>query len=236
MLTGFNTDVRHQDVVFHVQTEDKGRSNPVVESLVYLGGRVLAARKVEYADLIAAGKGERDILALMDRQHRLMIVAVQTGKLDHKLRPSANESNPNLAAELELDTSPPDAPDTVIEEVARAENERTLDQVILEYLAMESGQEQLLLTLEQSSAVRAGARALLNLRALSSRDGRGIGRATVMVKLISTTARPTVLATGETGQDGRVDLLLDIPAVDGVAALLISATSEIGRAEIKQLL
>ena len=45
MITGYNTDVRHGAVGFHVQTEDKGRSNPCVDSLVYVGGQVLASKR-----------------------------------------------------------------------------------------------------------------------------------------------------------------------------------------------
>src|SRR5688500_9527698 len=85
MITGYNTDVRHNDVVFHVQTEDKGRGNPCVESLVYVGGQVLATKRSGYADLLREGKGEKDIVALMDYQHRLMIAAIRSGKLDDKL-------------------------------------------------------------------------------------------------------------------------------------------------------
>ena len=42
MITGFNTDVKHKNRVFHIQTEDKGEDNPYVESLVYVGGEILA--------------------------------------------------------------------------------------------------------------------------------------------------------------------------------------------------
>ncbi len=45
MITGFNTDVEYEGRVFHVQTEDKGRTNPVVESLVYSGGEIVASRR-----------------------------------------------------------------------------------------------------------------------------------------------------------------------------------------------
>ena len=34
MITGFNTDVRHNNRVFHIQTEDKGDASPEIESLV----------------------------------------------------------------------------------------------------------------------------------------------------------------------------------------------------------
>ena len=38
MITGFNTDVKYKGTVFHVQTEDKGVANPIIESLIYKGG------------------------------------------------------------------------------------------------------------------------------------------------------------------------------------------------------
>ena len=85
MITGYNTDVRHGEVVFHVQTEDKGVSNPFIESLVYVGGQVLASKRASYAEMIAEGKEEKDILAFMDHQHRTMIAAIRHGKLDGKL-------------------------------------------------------------------------------------------------------------------------------------------------------
>ena len=84
MITGYNTDVRHGEVVFHVQTEDKGISNPFIESLVYVGGQVLASKRASYAEMIAEGKDEKDIVALMDHQHRTMIAAIRHGKLDAK--------------------------------------------------------------------------------------------------------------------------------------------------------
>ena len=85
MITGYNTDVRHGEVVFHVQTEDKGISNPFIESLVYVGGQVLASKRASYAEMIAEGKEDKEIVALMDHQHRTMIAAIRHGKLDAKL-------------------------------------------------------------------------------------------------------------------------------------------------------
>ena len=45
MITGYNTDVRHVETVVHVQTEDKGRGNPFIESVVYVAGRVVATKR-----------------------------------------------------------------------------------------------------------------------------------------------------------------------------------------------
>jgi len=41
VITGFNTDIKHNEKVYHVQTEDKGLQNPYIESLVYVGGEIL---------------------------------------------------------------------------------------------------------------------------------------------------------------------------------------------------
>ena len=44
MVTGYNTDVEHDGRVYHVQTEDKGTDNPMIETLVYRGGEILDPR------------------------------------------------------------------------------------------------------------------------------------------------------------------------------------------------
>ena len=58
MLTGFNTDVEHDGVIYHVQTEDKGLDSPLILSLVYAGGAILASKRSPYEDLIAEGFDE----------------------------------------------------------------------------------------------------------------------------------------------------------------------------------
>ena len=79
MITGYNTDVRYREKVFHVQTEDKGLSNPSIESVVYHGGQVLATKRASYSDLVAEGKGSEAIAGRMEHQHRMMIAAIKGG-------------------------------------------------------------------------------------------------------------------------------------------------------------
>src|SRR5688500_15076520 len=86
MITGYNTVVRYREKVFHVQTEDKGLANPCIESVVYYGGQVLAARRASYADLVEEGKGTEAISGRMEHQHRMMIAAIKGGKLDGRMR------------------------------------------------------------------------------------------------------------------------------------------------------
>jgi hypothetical protein len=265
MITGYNTDVRHQEVVFHVQTEDKGAANPFIESLVYVGGQVLASKRANYAALLPEGRDEKEIIALMDQQHRTMIAAIRHGKFDAKLaalgRPKtspmpvieqvpaggaylppaagvAGGATPVPAASAASAAGAPNrAPTPRGVAVQPPPGERTLDQVILEYLTNEADQEQLVLVLENEADLGLGRRASLALRTSSSKSGLPIAGAQVSVRMISTIAEPRVLAVGRTDEQGGVPLRFEIPALDrGTAALIISAVSAIGRAELKHLL
>ena len=83
MITGFNTDIKHNDKVYHIQTEDKGMANPYIESLVYVGGEILASKKTSYAEQMkGGGADEKWIASLMEQQHRTMIAAIKRGRLD----------------------------------------------------------------------------------------------------------------------------------------------------------
>jgi len=82
VITGFNTDIRHSDRVFHIQTEDKGLQNPYIESLVYVGGEILASKKTSYAEQAKGAVDEKWIAGLMEQQHRTMIAAIKRGRFD----------------------------------------------------------------------------------------------------------------------------------------------------------
>ncbi|HEV3459877.1 MAG TPA: hypothetical protein VHG32_25300 [Thermoanaerobaculia bacterium] len=252
MITGYNTDVRHLEVVFHVQTEDKGAANPFIESLVYVGGQVLASKRANYADLLAEGRDEKEIIALMDHQHRTMIAAIRHGKFDAKLKalirpktspqpvlepvPAGGGQFPaGAGAASRAAVTPRGVP--VQAQAQAPPAERTLDQVILEYLTNEADQEQLVLVLEAEADLALGRLASLALRTSSSKSGQPIAGAQVSVRMISTIAEPRVLAVGRTDEYGGLPLRFEIPALDrGTAALIISAVSTIGRAELKHLL
>ena len=81
MITGFNTDVEYDGCVYHVQTEDRGLDNPIIESLVYTGGEIVCSRKNPYADLIASGCYSEDaLLKRMEAQHRELMTEIRDGK------------------------------------------------------------------------------------------------------------------------------------------------------------
>jgi hypothetical protein len=82
VITGFNTDIEHDGVVYHVQTEDKGVDTPIILSLVYAGGTILASKRSPYKDLIAEGFSDELLAERLKRQHRLICAAIHSGRID----------------------------------------------------------------------------------------------------------------------------------------------------------
>jgi hypothetical protein len=81
VITGFNTDIEHDGVVYHVQTEDKGLDTPIILSLVYAGGTILASKRSPYEDLIATGFSDEVLAERLKRQHRLICAAIHSGRI-----------------------------------------------------------------------------------------------------------------------------------------------------------
>jgi hypothetical protein len=81
VITGFNTDIPHEGVTYHVQTEDKGLDTPLILSLVYVGGAIIAAKRTPYEDLLAAGFDEKVLAERLSRQHKLICAAIRAGRI-----------------------------------------------------------------------------------------------------------------------------------------------------------
>ncbi|MBA2732122.1 MAG: hypothetical protein H0U54_04430 [Acidobacteria bacterium] len=93
MITGFNTDVEHEGVVYHVQTEDKGLKSPLILSLVYVGGTILASKRTPYEDLIATGFEEDKLADRLQRQHKLICAAIHAGRIEDLKRQTEREAS-----------------------------------------------------------------------------------------------------------------------------------------------
>lgn len=89
MITGFNTDIEHDGVVYHVQTEDKGLASPLILSLVYAGGAILASKRSPYQDLILTGFDEEVLSERLKKQHRLICAAITAGRIEDLKRMGA---------------------------------------------------------------------------------------------------------------------------------------------------
>jgi hypothetical protein len=82
MVPGFNTDFKYRGETYHVQTEDLGASNPVVVTLLYHKGAILASRRTPYSDLAAKPGFERELMGLMKAQHKDVMRALLDGAYD----------------------------------------------------------------------------------------------------------------------------------------------------------
>jgi len=100
VITGFNTDIEHEGVVYHVQTEDKGLDSPIILSLVYVGGTILASKRAPYEDLIASGFSDEVLAERLKRQHRLICAAINQGRIDDlkKMSGRPKEAPPKTGA------------------------------------------------------------------------------------------------------------------------------------------
>ena len=95
MITGFNTDIEHEGVIYHVQTEDKGLDSPLILSLVYVGGTILASKRSPYQDLIVTGFSDEVLAERLKRQHRLICAAINSGRIDDLKKMSGRGKAPS---------------------------------------------------------------------------------------------------------------------------------------------
>ena len=113
MITGFNTDVSYNSKIYHVQTEDVTGDDPYTLTLLYQGGAIIARIKTNYGSLFPQKLTEHQVLDLMQRQHKKMILDLRTGK---------------FAKVTGVEPSRPFGADIL-------SSDKTFDQLILDYLA-----------------------------------------------------------------------------------------------------
>jgi hypothetical protein len=115
VITGFNTDIEHDGVIYHVQTEDKGLDSPIILSLVYTGGTILASKRAPYEDLIAEGFSDEALAERLKRQHRLICAAIHSGRINDLKKMSSRGKAKEVVETTEEPSEVESAPATVEE-------------------------------------------------------------------------------------------------------------------------
>jgi hypothetical protein len=100
MIFGFNTDVKHTDTVYHVQSEAR-EADLLLQTQVFVRGRCVGKRAISYADKISGGFTDQQKEQLLRDQHRLVLDAIRDGKLNDVL--DKRDTPEVLAAIKELD-------------------------------------------------------------------------------------------------------------------------------------
>ena len=207
MITGFNTDVKHKSKVYHIQTEDKGRANPKIESLVYVGGEILDSFQTSY-EKDKASLTEEDIMDLMEGQHKRVIRSIKIGKYD------GEEPFP-----------------------ADVVSGRDLDELIAEYLDTDPAMDQIKLVVNGVSMLRGNQTSQLKIETKKALGGEPLKDSEIRIKLLLPEQQPTVLAQGRTDETGFFITDVSMPDYpEAETAVMISALSELGTAEQKIML
>ena len=205
MITGYNTDIKHDDHVFHVQTEDKGIDNPTIESLIYCGGKIIASRQYSYGKLLGEGYSEALVQELVDSQHRKMMRDIQGGKYDP-------EGPPAFGAGII--------------------SERSFDEVVLDFIAGLADQDSIDLVLVERPVLRAGDMAVLDLTVRRELRNAPVAGAEVVVTIRNRAGRTLKLFEGSSGDDGGVLVGLEIPAGAAGSEIRVEASSPVGKDEM----
>ena len=254
MITGFNTDVEHDGVVYHVQTEDKGLESPLILSLVYAGGAILASKRSPYEDLIESGFDEAVLADRLKRQHRLICAAIRAGRVDELKRmtsrepitgrlvappsarrlsgPSPSEASSESAEVGEVTLESPRQPSSKQSQPAHdlVTPQRT-------QITMAELEEGLRVNLLEEQEFRSGQ--TLNLGVLVTRKSGGeekpVSGVAVSIKVLGTTFRPVIVST-KTQRDGTATITAAIPKfASGRAALLVRAVRGGESVEIRRV-
>lgn len=132
MLTGYNQDVQVGDELIHVQTEDKGRDRAILETLVYRGGTIIAAKRTSYAEQLAAGSlSDATLAEMLKKQHQIIVAILKAGKVEELIRASQRaavkedeivpEAEPQHAAVAVHEPEPAPEPVAAVSQPAPAE-------------------------------------------------------------------------------------------------------------------
>ena len=256
MITGYNTDVEHDGVIYHVQTEDKGLDTPLILSLVYSGGAILASKRSRYEDLIASGFSDEALSERLKRQHLLICAAIHAGRVGDLKRMAGAE--PDLATvEMPVDSEPP-AP--VKEEEKTYEDVTLQDTVAPTPPTEETGpvdaytihdprrqsplgelakeEEGIKVSLLDEQEFRSGDALTLRIMVsqLAGNSEKPMNGAVVSVKVLGTAFRPMIYSM-KTQRDGVATVTAQIPKfTSGRAAILIRALAGGNETELRRVI
>jgi len=122
-ILGYNHNVRHRGLIFHVQTEDSGVLSPHLFTHLFHGGVIISTRKLVYDN----GSAEEVVKSLMQSQHKAVLKDLKAGTFDEKIdrylggTPGLEPAPERRPARDTLLTPPPEVPDQAAAELDDAQ-------------------------------------------------------------------------------------------------------------------
>ncbi len=127
MIFGFNTDIKHEDIIYHVQSEAR-EGEMLLQTQVFVRGRCIGKRATPYAEQAQSPDfTDQKKEQILREQHRLVLDAIRDGLLAHVF--DKRETPETLAAEKELDI-----------QWLNSESVHTEDKLAMKLRATEAGQ------------------------------------------------------------------------------------------------
>ncbi|TAL27194.1 MAG: hypothetical protein EPN94_01870 [Nitrospirae bacterium] len=132
MLVGYNNNVTYKGKVYHVQTEDSGLKNPIIVTLLYFKGTILASKKTNYSHLIGNKDIKESVRELMKEQHKAILKELIAGKHTAEVQAEVKETGadvgkPEIQSAASGNISEPGAK-------GAADKTKTLDDILLDYI------------------------------------------------------------------------------------------------------
>jgi len=101
MIFGFNTDIKHEETVYHVQSEAR-ENELLLQTQVFVRGRCIGKRATSYADKAAEnGFTDQNKEQVLRDQHRMVLDAIRDGRVETVF--DKRDTPETLAAIKELD-------------------------------------------------------------------------------------------------------------------------------------
>lgn len=237
MITGYNTDVEHNGVVYHVQTEDKGLRTPVILSLVYTGGAILASKRSAYDDLIASGFEEQVLVERLERQHKLICAAVHAGRIEELKRMGASVAQASVSATPTPPIQKTETPGkTIAPEGAPAPDAAAVPAE--RFTISEEADDALTVSLLDEKQLRPGDAVTLRIEVTKrTESGRApAAKANITMKVLGSTFQPSSTYS-TTDSAGRSAISVTLPTFKtGRAAILIRAEADGEVAELRRII
>jgi hypothetical protein len=204
MVFGHNSNVKIGDMLYHVQTEDRGASHAVIDTMVYHSGRVLHRRANSYADLLPLNAArEVSLKERVSAQHNAVMEELRSGALKFA-QPAAPTAIAKPSTRVEPNAAPPahGAPDSLVLRLLNSKDWLTGKRATLQVLVFE----------KSGGAVVSGARVTARIEG----------------------AAEAAQHSSATGLDGKAQLAFDMPQLSGAdCALVIEASNGKSRARLQ---
>lgn len=88
MIFGFNTDIKHDSIVYHVQSEAR-HADLLLQTQVFVRGRCIGKHATSYAERRAApGFSDDTMHEMLKIQHKNIIESIRAGNIDNLFAPT----------------------------------------------------------------------------------------------------------------------------------------------------